>query len=359
MKKSDNKTLYLIVGLVVLFLGAGFGIYYYSKDIMEKPKPVVNPSLYHFTVYDRYIPGSKNDITVYEDSVKVITTHFCSTINCIPDVDKPKILTYSKDNMAKLRDYIDKSSLFKDSNNQTEIDLDQLNSRDESIIQSIYLGQYFFELAVEDYQYRIEYQKTDDTSYDIYLKADKSIIVKKSYVNSDYDIDKIDTYALAFSKEKINFIFDYVQNEKLENNSILYKFSFLRKDEADIYDSIVNNDESLLKLENRVALLYVIYYDGIDCPTPRLYLYSDKTYFFSENKYVDDINKYISYDYDFNKIINNLDKYKSGVPLDYYRIESSVDGKIYTTNSSNVELMSFLKSLGVNLVQCASFDVDD
>ena len=120
----------------------------------------------------------------------------------------------------------------------------------------------------------------------------------------------------------------------------------------------MNNNESLLELENRIALLYTISYRGINCLTPELYLYSDKTFFFSDDKYVDNDNKDNSYDYDFSKIINNIDKYKSDKSLDYYVIESA-DGTVYRTNSNNVELMSFLKSLGIRLEQCAVFDSVD
>ena len=57
--------------------------------------------------------------------------------------------------------------------------------------------------------------------------------------NNKYEITKIDTYQLSFSNEKIDILFDYVENEVSKNNS-----NIINK-----YNNITENEKNYLKAQ--------------------------------------------------------------------------------------------------------------
>ena len=308
--------------------------------------------LYTLTYYDDYIPGSKSDIQIYNDKVEITTTKFCSAVNCNPKTET-EIFKYSKENIEKLITFINNNF-----SNKIKINANELTKRQEEVITGLLLGEYFFETNIEEYKYKIEYSKNDNLSYDIYFKEDNSILVKKLKINNDYDIVKIDTYSLNFSKESIKVLTDYIEKEIKNNNknsNIIYKYSTLKKDEINIFNSIVENDESYLKnIENEPKLSYTISYNGINCPTPILYLYSDNSYEYYYTFATDDqklIPKTGTYNYDITKIIKNIDKYKEN-NFGPYTINDA-NGNNHTTYNTNTELKELLNSLNLTLEKCA------
>ena len=107
------------------------------------------------------------------------------------------------------------------------------------------------------------------------------------------------------------------------------------------------------KDNNKRKLIYTITYNGIDCPTPILYLYSDKTYeyyytFTTDNKKLTP--KTGTYNYDMKNLIENINNYESDYAGPYY-VKDENDTK-YTTYSSNKELQELLKSIDVKLTTC-------
>ena len=95
---------------------------------------------------------------------------------------------------------------------------------------------------------------------------------------------------------------------------------------------------------------YTISYNGINCPTPTLYLYSDNTYeyyytFGTDNEKL--IPKTGTFNYDITKIINNIDKYEEN-NFGPYSIKEE-NGKNYTTYNTNTELQELLTSLDITL----------
>ena len=159
----------------------------------------------------------------------------------------------------------------------------------------------------------------------------------------------------SFSKKNKIILNDYIEKEvKKENENVIYKYSTLQKDEINIFNSIAENDESYLNnIENEAKLSYIISYNGINCPTPTLYLYSDNTYeyyytFGTDNKKL--IPKTGTYNYDITKIINNIDKYEEN-RFGPYSIKEE-NGKDYTTYNTNTELQELLTSLDIKLEKC-------
>ncbi len=345
-----NKKIVLIILIVTLFLIivgiVGFIVYdKYNKKVSEKDAVV-----YKLIYYDNYEPGSKHEININDDNIEIITTNYCSVLNCKPKTNK-ETFKYSKENMDKLKIFFTNNF----SNNNIEFNGNDLTNRQKEVIEGLLLGEYFFEVNVEEYKYKMEYKKNEELSYVIYFKDDKSVLVKKLKNNNDYDIVKVDTYVLNFSKENLNILNNYIEKKvKDENSNVIHKYSTLQKDEINIFNSIVENDESYLNnIEDEAKLSYTISYIGINCPTPTLYLYSDNTYEYFYTFGIDNeklIPKTGIYNYDITKIINNIKKYKENPTGPYYIKDSN--GNKYKTYITNVELQEFLKSLDITLEKC-------
>lgn len=344
-KKKRNP--FLIIAIVIVsFIGIGiillttFNFNTTSSDIS-----------YELTYYDEGIPGSKYEISVQDNGVDIKKISFCSAVNCNPKTEKT-IFNYSKDNIEKLKIFINNNF---SNNYYIELNDNELTDRQKEVIQGLLLGEYFFETNVEEYKYKIEYSKNDSLIYDIYFKNDNSILVKKLIINNDYDITKIDTYSLDFSPKSKEILNDYIEKEvKKENSNVIYKYSTLKKNEINIFNSIVANDESYLNnIEDEAKLSYTISYNGINCLTPTLYLYSDNTY---EYYYTFDtgneklIPKTGTYNYDITKIINSIDKYEENSFGSYLIKEEN--GNNYTTYNTNIELQELLASLDITLEKC-------
>ena len=340
--KSNKRLLILMIGIVIVIIGGFIPYIKYSKT---------ENVILHTLIYDDMgEPGSKSEIKIYNDKVEITTTHFCSAIDCSSTTEK-EIFNYSKENIEKLKTFINNNF----SNNYIELNDNELTDRQKEVIQGILLGEYFFETNVEEYKYKIEYSKNDSLTYDIYFKNDNSILVKKLKINSDYDIVSVNTYSLNFSQKNKSLLFDYVKKEvKKENDNIIYKYSTLQKDEINIFNSIIENNETYLNnIESEAKLTYTISYNGINCPTPTLYLYSDNTYeyyytFGTDNEKL--IPKTGTFNYDITKIISNIDKYEENSFGPYLIKEEN--GKNYTTYNTNTELQELLTSLDIKLKKC-------
>ena len=312
-------------------------------------KIFINNKNYMITYYADGIPGSKYDIEVAGNKVKIATTSYCSAVDCDSFL-KTETYTYSNENIQKLEKFLKKNFTGK----KIIVHEDMLSERQREVMAGLVINEYFFELAVEDYQYKIEYAQAEDVVYLIYFKDNNSILVKKGTINKNYDITKIITYELDFSKEHMYTLNEYIKNEvQKEDNNIIYKYSTLKKDEKMLLQSIIDNDEKLLDdYKDGAKLLYTISYDGIYCETPILYLYNDNTYEYFDTYSFTDIEiipKTGTYNYNIENIIANIDKYEANMMGQYY-IKSA--NNTYTTYNSNIELMEFLSSINVTLEKC-------
>ena len=348
IQKNRKNPLLIIAIVIVAFIGIGIIL----LTIFNFNTPQLSTNVfYNITYYDDLTPGYKYEISVQDNGVEITKTSFCSTVNCSPKTEK-EIFNYSKENIEKLKIFINNNF---SNNYYIELNDNELTERQKEVIKGLLLGEYFFETNVEEYKYKIEYSKNDSLTYDIYFKNDNSILVKKLKINSDYDIVSVNTYSLNFSQKNKNILFDYVEKEvKKENNNIIYKYSTLQKDEINIFNSITENNEAYLNnIESEAKLTYTISYNGINCPTPILYLYSDNTYeyyytFGTDNEKL--IPKTGTYNYDITKIINNIDKYEEN-RFGPYSIKEE-NGKNYTTYNTNTELQELLTSIDITLEKC-------
>lgn len=125
-------------------------------------------------------------------------------------------------------------------------------------MRSLILGEYYFETAVEEYEYKLIYSKTNSEEYNFYFKDNNSIIAKKLTINEDYEIEKIDTYRIEFKEENIKFLYKYIQQLSLESNgNIIYKNPTSYKDKENIFNSLIKNNESYIDNINKgKELLY-------------------------------------------------------------------------------------------------------
>lgn len=100
-------------------------------------------------------------------------------------------------------------------------------------------------------------------------------------------------------------------------------------------------------------LKYEFYYNGLNCLTPYIKLYSDNTYEYFEYYGEDEEGSQPeigTYYYDINTIIDNIDKYEE-TPAGPYIIKTP-NGNSYTTYNSNIELMEFLNTHNLVLEKC-------
>ena len=324
-----KKRLMIFAIILLIFCLGLFSIYHIRKS---------NRYLYKIAYFDKSIPSYKYDIEIFNNKVEYIRTNFCSTENCKESTNDKVTLKYTKANIQKIKDYLEKrydSKKIVIKEYEDNYDLSE-------VIESIVFGEKFFELAIEDYMYKIEYLLSDDTTYVIYLKDDDAIMVKKVSINDDYDITDIRTYNLGFSNNKMNIITNYIKKETVSQNvDVIYK-TVLRKDERTIYDSIMKNDESLLNDYKSIDLLYTITYSGLNCLTPTLYLYSDKTYeyyytFASSGSKIKPLTG--SYNYDIEKLISNIDDSLENILSTYY---IKTKDNVYVVNDNNEEMNDFL-----------------
>lgn len=344
---SQKKNL-LIILIVVIIIGIGL-VLFFPFNFKNKNS---GTTLYKITYYDDIIPGSKYDISIFDNNkIEIVKTSYCSTLDCDSKTTTENF-KYSKSNFEKLKTFIDNNI----SKEQIELHPNELNDKQKEVIQGLLLGENFFEISVEEYKYKIQYSESDNLSYYIYIKNDDSIIVKKIKINDNYDITNVNTYSLNFSQKNKAILTDYalkeLKKDKDKDNTI-YRNSLLRKDEINIFNSITKNDESYLNNAENVKLSYTISYEGIDCDTPKLYLYSDNSFEYDTiaiNERNDQILKSGIYNYDIKKIIDNIDKYKDDNHEPYSIIDEN--GNKYFTYSTNVELEELLSSLNVTLEKC-------
>ena len=347
-----KKNIIITIVLTILLLTI-FAVFLTLKNILNQTSDAYtnNNNIYKITYQDDNIYNTLYDITVYSDRVKVFEKNDCSSVICDEET-KENIDKYSSENMDKLKNFLNNNFSF-DEKNSIELKKESLSEYQERVINGLTMSQYFFELAIEEYKYKIEYYQNDSTSYDIYLKDNNSIIVKKCYIN-DYDITKIDTYSLNFSKNSIDKIYEYAEQEKEKDDryeNIIYKYATLRKDEKNIFNSIVYNDEKYIINDTEPQLNYTITYSGINCGTPILRLYDDNTYeyyytYTSSDKALTP--KTGTYKDNIKEIINDdkHDKYS------YYSIKDEKNNKEYSISENNTKLHSFLNSIDVKLDMC-------
>ncbi len=346
MKKRNITiiTIILLISVLVVLLSASF--------IKEKKEKADNRIIYNFVYYDDGEPGSKKEVNVKKDTVEVITTNFCSAIDCKEREPQKKEYKYSDENIEKVKKFLSENFNFTD-DVTLELHESELEEKEREIMIGLLLGQYFFETAVEEYKYQLDYSKSESLNYVVYFKEDKSILVKKLTINDEYDITEVKTYSISFSKEGMNTLYSYIEKEANGKDGIVYKNSTLRKDEEPIINSIVENDEEYLKdISSKPNVAYIISYTGMNCLTPTLYLYNDNTYEYYYTFAAGDKKltpKTGTYDFDVQEIIDSIIEKESNIG--FYTIKNNMD-ESYKIATNNEKINELLGSINVSLMKC-------
>ena len=147
----------------------------YNKIFYQK-----NHVLYKLTYYTSDGVGSKSNINIYNDRVKLITISSCNDTECDDANAKKETFNYTEENMNKLKNFIKDNF---SENNDIVLNKNELNEYQNGVIRGLLLGEHYFEVNVEEYKYKIEYSKNDNLTYIIYFKDDKSILVKKWFLH--------------------------------------------------------------------------------------------------------------------------------------------------------------------------------
>ena len=138
--KNKKNKFFLIIGIVVIVLS---GIFVYIKCFK---------TLYTLTYNNGGIPGITYVIKVYKynDNVKVITTYGCSAVDCSPTIERTekKTFNYSKDNIEKLKEFID--SNFSDKDIYVD-DYWDVTEKQRDVIYGLIRGEHYFEVSIEEY----------------------------------------------------------------------------------------------------------------------------------------------------------------------------------------------------------------
>lgn len=344
---QKSKLPIILIVVIVILIGVGL-VLFFPLNLKNK---IVGTTLYKIVYYDDGVPGSKYDISIFDNNkIEIVQTSYCSALDC-DSTTTTENFKYSKSNFENLKTFINNNF----SKEQIELHPNELNDKQKEVIQGLLLGENFFEISVEEYKYKILYEESDNLSYYIYIKNDNSIIVKKVKINDGFDITNVNTYSLDFSQKSKTILTDYFLKELKKDrnkNNVIYKNSLLRKDEINIFNSITKNDESYLNSAENVKLSYTISYEGIDCDTPKLYLYSDNSFeynTFAINESNNLIFKTGTYNYDVKKIIDNKDKYEEN-PYPYSIIDEN--GNKYFIYNTNNELKELLETLNIELETC-------
>ena len=351
MKNKKISALPIIIGILLLVIG-GFVTYIVCT---ESKKSTPNNFKYEIIYEDMQIPGSKYEIKINKNVVNVKTTNYCSYIDCSPTTEEENYV-YSNKNAIQLMNFIKEN--FGLDKKKIEVHKSSLSNYQLKIITDIIWGEKHFELDIEPYEYLLLYEENELTSYYTYFKKNNTILVKRVNGSEYNDEIYITTYKINFNNNNKKILFDYIKSQDLDEDNILYKNLPLYKNEKNIIKAIIENEENYLtNYDKDPKLLYVINYDGINCPTPELRLYDDNTYelydTFSTSGNVTP--KVGTYNYDIDKIIKNSSSNSSS----NYNSEAGPfiitdkDGKKYTI-FNNDELMNFFKSIDVSITRCTT-----
>jgi len=252
-----------------------------------------------------------------------------------------------------------------------------VNSENESQVSPTLNNEYNFNFSDENKELLKEYlkkvfkNKKTNTIKLTEKKVDKNDLkIIKSIINNNELHMYTDEFKIIYKDRNCNMLHDlYINNEyvcSLNCHSVENTFIKLSNGEEyplemilteDILDIEELKEEGLryrvIKEKIEKKLVFKINFGGLNCITPNLFVYDDNTYkigyTISESETNSETIKGI-YEYDVNKIIENINNYESGKIGPYYITDS--DGNTYTTYDTNVELKEFLNSINVNLETC-------
>lgn len=211
----------------------------------------------------------------------------------------------------------------------------------------------------KNYIYEISYGDFLDpgNSYIIQITDNFDISVTKKNFCGDVDCkDKYSQYEVDFSKEGRRILKDKLIMYFIENDRVELVHSELDEESLLAVQSIIYNNEKILKTIPSVImeekLEYTIISNRVNCPTVSLALYSDNTYrYYYTYGTLTENQQYLEgeYTYEASKIMDKINVYEDD-GMGPYIIEHKED--TYITYGSNLELRELLDSIGLNLDVC-------
>lgn len=211
----------------------------------------------------------------------------------------------------------------------------------------------------DNYDYKIVFYDGMEpgNEYVIEISEDYDIKVSKTSLCSAVDCKPTtDSYLVDFSEENRQIVKENIRAYFVVGNEIEVIPADLNEEALLAIKSIIYKDENILneiaELSNEDNFLYAISSNRLNCHTVTLMLYSDNTYrYYYTYGNGDGEPKYIQgeYNYDVNKLIDNLDNYEDDGNGPFI-ITNYTDN--YVTYGNNKELSELLGMLDLDLDVC-------
>ena len=347
---EKNKKL-IISGVLVVFVILLIGIIFVVEIKLSSSNSLVNNVYqnvvneddgdnsfrYKISYFDGYEPGSKYDIYVYDNyDIIVDATHFSS----IPGVDNKNVITklvfkdYEKEELIS---YFD--NLFEnDDDNYIRLGIitdDDLNNINKIVN---YKKKSLIDLEKYDFSKKFDYKLSYNLvyNYDIYKLED---IVKVKKIDSKDN--KVDEYIVNFSEVSMNKI-DSMFIQLFMNTGLKeLEVSDVNDEQRKILDAIINNEE--------IFMDYVFKITDISCNCIPNTAYFDYDSYVVRNAIItgeDDVISRGKFNYDINKILNNLDEFKENEDYMNYKITLYNDEE-YIVSHSDLRMIGLLKGLDI------------
>lgn len=347
MKK---KKILIISIFAIALLTVILSLVVFILSLPEKAKEIEAPKVEYgeFTVRieEDYEPGASTTYYLHKDgSIEFTHTKYCSAIDCEPTTSDKKILDFEKENLKLTYDFL--RNLIEEGNEVTIYDSQIEDEKTKSLLFDIsYEREELISLELSNYEYKLELGKGNNFHL-IYLEGDKINVANLIYEN--YDLVGIKKHQIKFENNKIIKEFIKEQFDKGETFKNIYYTGSSYKDKL-ILDAIIENNEDYIKnIDEAKELLYTLNYVGMNCPTPTLDIYNDKSYDYNYTYTTDGSEptpKKGTYDYDINKLLKTTEYEEiSEHPAGFFYLKGK-DNKYYL-GMEDKDLDDFLKTAGL------------
>lgn len=346
----EKKRILIISIFTVALLTVILSLIAFIISLPQKSKEVEVPKKEYgeFTIrYEEdYEPGASTTYYLHKDgSIESIHTQYCSALDCEPTTSEKEPLEFEKDNLKLTYQFL--RNLIKKGNEVTIYDSQIKDEKTKSMFFNIsYEREELVPLDASNYDYKLELAKGNNFHL-IYLEDNKINVANLIYEN--YDLVEIKKHTINFENNKIIKDFIKEQFEKDETFKNIYYTGYSYKDKL-IMDAIIENNEDYIKnIEEAKELLYTLNYVGMNCPTPTLDIYDDKSYDYNYTYTTDGSEptpKKGTYDYDLKKLLKTT-KYDDieEHPAGYFYLEGKE--KSYYLGIEDKDLDDFLKTAGL------------
>lgn len=336
MKKRLIASLAIVLGAMI-----GGGLYFIKESSIMYQIDYYEETDTHDRIYEEEI---KHEIKIYKNLIKVKTIETARHEDKTSSKIKKEKYQYSDINMKKLENILNNEFNIK-KKGYAVLYKDDLNYKQNAIMEALLISQYNFEVSAEDCKYFMVLNK-DGGAHIFYLKENGQIEVKTlTYDKKDYSIiTDLKSHSINFSEKNMNLIREYIINQVEEYEYTLNSIGY--KDGEKILNSIIFNDESYLKDIVQIPQLeYIISYNGPEerCTYYSIELYSDGSFAYVINsmdtKSISFVGEYSGID----KVFVNPNSSES-----YVKIKDNKTNNYLSYNKE--ELYNLFKSLNNNSV---------